>query len=141
MKAFILAMALLLSASLAVAAETQTLVSDAWVREAPPGASMLAGYLTIENPSDEDLVLVDVSSPRFARVMMHRSEMVDGMARMIHEESITIPAHGKTEFKPGSYHLMMPAPDLRLTTGDPVPFVLRFANGEQLEVSAEVRKP
>lgn len=141
MKSLFHTLALLLCASMTALADSQPLVSDAWVREAPPGARMLAAYLTIENPADEDLVLVDVSSPGFARVMMHRSAVVDGMARMIHEDSIRIPAHGKLELKPGSYHLMMPAPDTRLVTGDAVVFVLQFANGGRLEVHAEVRKP
>ena len=141
MKSLLRAIALLLCTSTTAMAESQPLVSDAWVREAPPGARMLAAYLTIENTADEDLVLVDVSSPQFAHVMMHRSEIIDGMARMIHEDSITIPAGKKLELKPGSYHLMMPAPDNRLETGDPVLFMLQFSNGGQLEVHAEVRKP
>jgi copper(I)-binding protein len=102
---------------------------------------MLAAYMTIENPTDQDLILITVSSPRFAHVMMHRSAVVDGMARMIHEDSIKIPARSELELKPGSYHLMMPAPDTRPVAGDSILFELQFANGDRLEVHATVRKP
>mgnify|MGYP001815023715 FL=1 len=141
MKSLLGTLVLLLCTSMTALAESQPVVSDAWVREAPPGARMLAAYLTIENTADEDLVLVDVSSPQFAHVMMHRSVVIDGMARMTHEDSLIVPAGTKLELKPGSYHLMMPAPDTQLVAGDPVLFVLQFSNGSQLEVHTEVRKP
>lgn len=114
--------------------------SNAWVREAPPGASMMAAYLVIENPGDTDVTLVDIESPAFAHVMLHRSVTVDGVARMQHQDAIPIPAHGSLVLEPGGYHLMMPAPDTRLVAGDNVEFILIFADDTRLQVTAEVRK-
>jgi copper(I)-binding protein len=116
------------------------LVRDAWVREAPPGAMMMAAYLVIENSGDQATALVGVESPAFAHVMLHRSLTVDGVARMLHLDSIPVPAHGNVALEPGSYHLMMPAPDTRLAAGDKVDFVLHFADDSSLQVTAEVRK-
>jgi copper(I)-binding protein len=135
-----LLLTLLLTAGCTVVLAGEPQVRDAWVREAPPGASMMAAYLVIENPGDKDLTLVSVDSPDFAHVMMHRSVTVDGVARMQHQHSIAIPAHGSVALEPGGYHLMMPAPEKRLTAGDEVGFVLHFADRTRLPVTAEVRK-
>jgi hypothetical protein len=131
---------LLLCASISLAAAGGgLLVKHAWVREAPTGASMMAAYLEIENPTGRDIALVSVDSPTFAHVMLHRSVTVDGVARMLHQDSITVPAHSAVALEPGSYHLMMPAPPTHLVAGDKVQFVLHFADGSSLTVTAEVK--
>lgn len=115
-------------------------VEHAWVREAPPGASMMAAYLVISNAGDADATLVSVESSTFAHVMLHKSEIVDGVARMTHQDSLLIPAHGSVTLEPGSFHLMMPAPDTRLKEGDEVTFLLHFADDSSVTATAEVRK-
>ena len=135
-----LLLTLLLTAYCTVVLAGAPQVRDAWVREAPPGASMMAAYLVIENPGDKDITLVSVDSPAFAHVMMHQSVTVDGVARMQHQHSIPVPAHGSVALEPGGYHLMMPAPETRLTAGDKVEFVLHFDDQTRLPVTAEVRK-
>lgn len=139
MKRFLMALALSASSWLAVA-DSGILVEDAWVREAPPSARMLAAYMIIRNSSDRDRVLVDVESPQFRHVMLHKSEVVDGVARMLHQDEILVPAQGSVVLEPGSYHLMMPAPETHLSAGDTVDFTLTFANGDNVQVQAEVRK-
>ena len=116
------------------------IIRDAWVREAPPGTAMLAAYLTIENPSDINRTLEFVVSKYFDHVMIHKSEIVDGVAKMLHQDKLSIPAHGKLELKPGNFHLMMPAPEKALHADDIVYFRLYFANGESLPVKAIVKR-
>lgn len=138
MKRILLACTLLLI-GVSVTAESYVSVTNAWVREAPPSARMLAAYMTIENSGDEERVLNAVTSPDFRHVMLHKSEVVDGVARMSHVDELTIPAQGQLELAPGSYHLMMPAPEQRLTEGDQVTFELVFGD-DRLSVQADVRK-
>ena len=72
---------LLLSLITSVAAAASGLLVDgAWVREAPPGASMMAAYLVISNPTDRDARLVGVVSPAFAHVILHKGgkQLFDG---------------------------------------------------------------
>ena len=134
-------LAALLSAwSFLAAAESTILIENAWVREAPPTAHMMAAYMTMKNIGNNEAVLVDVESPAFKHVMLHKSEVVDGVARMPHQDEIIIPALGSVELKPGSFHLMMPAPEARLTEGDSVEFVLTFSDGSKIMVEADVRK-
>lgn len=134
-------LALIVSAwSLLATADATLQVEDAWVREAPPNAHMMAAYMTLKNTGSGDAVLTQVDSPAFDHVMLHKSEVVDGVARMIHQSEIVIPAKGAVELKPGSFHLMMPAPEKRLVEGDRVDFVLTFSNGDTTRVQADVRK-
>jgi len=134
-------LALIVSAwSLLATADSELQVENAWVREAPPSAHMMAAYMTLKNPGSSDTVLTQVDSPAFDHVMLHKSEVVDGVARMIHQHDILIPAQGSVELKPGSFHLMMPTPEKRLVEGDRVDFILTFSNGETIRLQADVRK-
>lgn len=139
MKRVLLALALATSSWLA-AAEPDIVIENAWVREAPPTAHMLAAYMTLTNRGDQDRLLVEVQSPAFSHIMLHKSELVDGIARMVHLDEIRIPAQGSVQLEPGGLHLMMPAPEPRLSAGDVVQLVLVFADGGRIEVQAEVRK-
>jgi len=139
MKPLLTTLLLTLLTSLAVAG-SGLVVDSAWVREAPPGAGMMAAYLVISNSGDSDARLIAVDSPAFAHVMLHKSETVDGVARMVHQDSILIPAHGSVALEPGSYHLMMPAPEARLKAGDQIEFLLHFADDSCVAVTAVVRK-
>ena len=133
--------ALILAAwSLSAMADSAVRVNNAWVREAPPGAHMMAGYMTIKNQGASEIALTGVDSPAFDHVMLHESRVVDGVARMIHQDEIVIPAEGSVELKPGSFHLMMPAPEPRLVEGDTVDLMLTFSSGETIRVQADIRK-
>ena len=124
----------------AIYAGSEIEIIDAWVREAPPGARMLAAFMVIQNPGDEDVTLTGVDSPAFSHVMLHRSIMVDGIARMQHEDAILIPAGGTVSLEPGSFHLMMPAPESRLQAGDQIEFLLHFTDESCVRVTADVKK-
>ena len=83
-------------------------VTDAWIRAAPPAASMQAGYLVISNPSARPLRLLSVSSPDFERVELHRTEIRDGVARMLAENEVEVPARGSVVFAPGGRAAISP---------------------------------
>ena len=139
MKSLVPAVLLYAWSLLAIAGPT-IVVENAWVREAPPSAQMMSAYMTLKNTGADDVVLVDVESPAFRMVMLHKSEVVDGIARMSHQDQLLIPAGGSVELKPGSFHLMMPAPGERLQSGDHVAFDLIFADGSTIRIQADVRK-
>ena len=86
----------ILLAAMPSAAAGDLEVRDAWIRAAPPGAVVLAGYATIENRGEATVRLVDASSSGFARVEFHEMRMADGMMKMRRLESVEVPA-GKTE--------------------------------------------
>lgn len=126
--------------SAACADGLQVSVADAWINEAPPGATVLAGYMTLHNSSTQAHALVGAKSAGFAMVMMHRTEMEGGMAKMVHQEKVDIPAGGEVSFAPGGYHLMLMRPRQAYKAGDKVEITLLFKNGDQEPVQFVVRR-
>ena len=133
---------LMLALILAPAASEQAGVSvrDAWVREAPPGMTMMAGYMELRNNSSRPQALVAASSSGFEGVMIHRTVVKDGMAGMVHASRVELAPHASLIFAPGGFHLMLMNPKRTLRTGDPVVINLEFRDGLVLPVAFEVRK-
>lgn len=114
-------------------------IHDAWIRAAPPGARMLAAYMKIVNLGDRPQLLTGASSPHFERVEMHNTVLEDGLARMVQQTTLEIPARSNLEFRPGGYHFMLVMGKAPLQVGDRVELNLSFSNGEQVSANAEVR--
>jgi copper(I)-binding protein len=115
-------------------------VRDAWVRESPPGVAMMAGYMVLRNNTSRSQVLVAASSSGFETVMIHRTIVKDGMARMEHAPQIELSPNASLLFAPGGYHLMLLNPKRTLRAGDPVVINLEFRGSLVLPVAFEVRK-
>lgn len=71
---------------------------------------MSAGYLTLHNGSDDEIVITRVSSPQFGRVEMHESRVEDGVSRMRPIDVLAIPSGGDVALVPGGRHLMLMQP-------------------------------
>lgn len=115
-------------------------VRDAWVREAPPGMTMMAGYMELRNNTSRPQVLVAARSSGFESVMIHRTIVKDGIASMVRPPQIELAANASLIFAPGSYHLMLMNPKRTLRAGDAVVINLEFRGGVVLPVTFEVRK-
>ena len=133
---------LVLALTLVAAASEEAGVSvrDAWVRETPPGMTMMAGYMELRNNTSQSQVLVAASSPGFETVMIHRTIVKDGMAGMVHASQIELAPSASLIFAPGGYHLMLMNPKRTIRAGDRVDIRLEFRGGLRLPVSFEVRK-
>ena len=115
-------------------------VKDPWVRQAFPGAKVMAGYMTLLNKFKLPLTLVDASSKDFRSVTIHRTVMQGGMVRMQQQTQIRI-APGKTiEFKPGSYHLMLMQPKKSFRYGDSTKVILHFAGGTKRTIVFRIKQ-
>jgi len=128
-----------ISLSLIARAGDDLTITDAWVPEAPPVASVMAGYMTLKNISDKEITVTTVSSPDFKKVEMHRTETKDGMARMIEQKSIVVPAHAETIFKPGGLHLMLIKPQRKLARGDSVTLIIS-AGKQKITLKALIKE-
>ena len=124
----------------AASEEAGVSVRDAWIREAPPGMTMMAGYMKMRNNTSRPQFLVAASSSGFESVMMHRTVVRGGMAGMAHLSQIELAPNGSLIFAPGGYHLMLMNPKRTLRAGDPVVINLEFRGGPVLPVAFEVRK-
>ena len=126
-----------------VSAETTAdtlVISEAWVREGPPTASVLAAYMRIDNPGATDQIITAVSSPRFERVEMHRTEVVEGVARMLPQEQLVVPAGGSITLEPGGLHLMLINPTLPVSAGESVTLRLQLTGDNCTSTTAVVKR-
>jgi len=133
---------LILALTLIAAASEEAGVSvrNAWVRESPPGMTMMAGYMALRNNTSRSQVLVAASCSDVETVMIHRTIVKDGMAGMQHAPQIELSPNASLLFAPGGYHLMLMNPKRTLRAGDRVVINLEFRGGLLLPVAFEVRK-
>lgn len=119
---------------------SSVMIKDAWVREAPPNAKVLAAYMTIENHTSKEKVLTGATSPAFAKIEIHKTVHKGDMATMEEQKELPIATHGTVKMQPGGLHLMLYTPNKKLTAGDSVSFTLTFADGSTSAVDAKVKK-
>lgn len=116
-------------------------IENAWIREAPPGASAMAGYMTIHNHSAKNIILHEARSSGFKAIEFHRSVEENGLYKMVPHLHLHIASSDKIELKPGDYHLMMFNPQHPLKAGDKVEVELRFSNDIVHKIIVAVKKP
>ncbi|MEK7711903.1 MAG: copper chaperone PCu(A)C [Pseudomonadota bacterium] len=131
---------MLMLTSLFAVADSAIVVRDAWVREAPPGAPVLAAYFTLENPGSNADKLVAILCPDFNKIEIHATEIRTGVARMVALDALPVPPHAAVKLAPGGHHLMLHNPRRALAAGMNVKLELRFDSGARLNVLAPVRR-
>ena len=112
--------AVLAAAPLAAGACPGLEAKDAWIREAPPGAMMLAGYAALRNAGHHPLTIDGASSKAFGDVSLHRTTVEDGVAGMTAVPALTLEPGARQLLAPGGYHLMLMQPNRPLAAGDRV---------------------
>ena len=138
MKTFFAALTLLSAA--AFASPTGMSVKNAWIAEAPPVSKVMVAYLTIENNSAEDIIIVKAESDLYSSIEFHETRHGDGMARMLRHDNLLIPANGHITLKRGGKHLMLFNPVKRLKAGDNVSINLTTKNNVKKIIHITVKK-
>ena len=115
-------------------------ITDSWIREAPPTSRVLAGYFIVLNRDQKDHVIVSAKSKDFVGVEIHFSKVQQGMMKMEKQDNILLPEGEMFHFKPGGYHLMLIKPKRKLRSGDKVEIILRFEDGKEMSNTFIVRK-
>ena len=95
-------------------------ISHVVVLEPVPGTSVAAGYLVLENHSDQPVTIEKITSPQFASIEMHETVILDDIARMVSLSSLIVDRQSNIVFEPGGKHLMMFASSPDITPGLPV---------------------
>ncbi len=122
------------------AAGSSLAVAEAWIREAPPGSTVLAGYLRLDNPGDEALVVDTFRSQDFERIELHRTVVEGGVARMLPVERLEIPPGGSVSLEPGGMHLMLFNPARPLRQDDRVVISVELADAARRRFEAVVKR-
>lgn len=115
-------------------------ITNAWIAEAPPTTSVLAGYMQLENTSARDIVLIGMVSQDFERVDIHETVIKGDKVSMVAHETLSIPAGKTVSLEPGGFHLMLIEAKKPLKAGDTVEIVLHFQENVTQPVKMEVKK-
>lgn len=115
-------------------------VSDAWVREVPPGIETTALYMKISNNSSENEKLLSIESELADNAEIHETSVnKDGISRMRQIQTVEIPASGSVSMKPGGIHVMLIGLKDRIENGQDIKVVLKFQNTGTREITAKVK--
>jgi copper(I)-binding protein len=132
LKACVVALASLLTASACAQPPCAPRVTDGWIRVTPGGMAMMAGYARIENACPSTASIVGASSPAFADTSIHETTLQGGMSRMRPVPRLQVPAHGDVALRPGGAHLMLMQPRTVLKAGDTVEIDFALEDGRTL---------
>ena len=112
-------------------------VESAWAHATPPGASVAAVYLRIDNAGGPADRLLAIKTPVAARVEVHRTSVEDGMARMRKVSMLHVGANEAVEFAPGGLHVMLFGLNKPLVAGQTftMEFVFELAGAHQVIVA------
>jgi periplasmic copper chaperone A len=103
-------------------------VSDGWFR-ALPAKLRAGGYFTLHNGGARSVTLTGASSPACGMLMLHKSDVMNGMSGMSDVDSVLVAAGDTVKFAPGGYHLMCTDPAPAMKPGATVPVTLTFSDG------------
>jgi len=96
-------------------------------------------YVTLHNHGGSNDELVGASSSVAKIVQLHTHKYENGIMRMRHIKSITIPAKGSATLKPGGDHIMLMGLTKKLKKGNSFPLTLNFKKAGKIFVNVKVR--
>lgn len=83
-------------------------LSEAYVREMPPGAEVTAIFGTLYNDKETSIKLTEAKLAGAAKVEFHQHTLIDGVVKMQKlNDGIVIAGKQSLVLKPGSYHMMV----------------------------------
>jgi copper(I)-binding protein len=131
----------LLAAADCAQAAGRLVVSEAWIREAPPGATMLAGYAKLENAGDEPVSVLTVQSDAFRMASLHETIVADGVSKMRDLHRLDLAPGAAVALEPGGRHLMLMQPRQEVHAGDRIEVRFLLGDGTRKETVFEVIAP
>lgn len=131
----------LLAAAGGASAAGRLVVSDAWIREAPPGAAMLAGYARLENAGDEPISVLTVQSDAFRMTSLHETAVAGGVSKMRELHRLDLAPGASVALEPGGKHLMLMQPRNEVHAGDRIEVRFLLGDGTRLQTVFEIVAP
>lgn len=113
-------------------------VTDAWIRLAPPGASMMAGYATLSNSGDEPVRVLTVQSDAFRMASLHETIIDKGVAKMREIHRLVIAPGATVTLEPGGKHLMLMQPRHAIVAGEKIEVMFLLSDSTRIETHFDV---
>lgn len=124
-------------ATLPVVSLAEVAVTNPWARATIIAGRPGAGYLSLI--SDTGDRLVSVSSPISGHILLHSIEPGgNGVSRMVHLDTLDLPAGETVTLAPGGMHLMLMQLTQNLEKGTSFPLTLTFATEGEITVEVPV---
>ncbi|MEH6811652.1 MAG: copper chaperone PCu(A)C [Motiliproteus sp.] len=114
-------------------------VSNAYIRATPPGAPTSAAFMTLKNSNTNEIKLISVQSEIARSTELHTVKQENDTMKMRQVESITIPAAGQVELKPGGNHIMLIGLNGAIKEGQEVMLMLNFSDGSMQHLMLPVK--
>lgn len=115
-------------------------ITNAWSRSTPPGVTVGVAYFTLKNDTGKSDRLLKISSPIAEKVQVHRTEILDGIARMREVAVLHVEAGQELKFEPNGMHLMLMGLKKPLVEGQKFELNLVFEVSGARKVKVVVRK-
>ena len=122
-------------------AEGKLGVLDAWIRAAPPGATMLAGYATLKNTGDAPLSVLTVQSDAFRMTSLHETVVDKDVSKMREMHRLVIAPGETVQLAPGGKHLMLMHPRGAIAPGQRVEVTFLLGDGRRVVTNFDVVAP
>jgi copper(I)-binding protein len=124
----------------AAAAKTSSIeASGAYIAAVPVTSENTAAYMILKNPTDHALKLLGGSSPFAQAVEIHKHVHEMSTMKMVHIDSLEIPAHGELKLAPMGLHIMLIGLKDNFRKATHAEFTLRFSDQSTLKVLAPIQ--
>ena len=111
-------------------------IANAFTRPTLGGTTVAVGYMTIVNNGSTPDKLLSITSDVSAKSELHESIMQGGVMEMRElPQGLVIPARGRVEFKPGSYHVMFVGLKHTVKPDETIHAILTFEKAGKVSVN------
>ena len=127
--------------AIALGAPQGVYATDAWVAEGAPGALTLNAYVTLHNPTNENVAVIGARTNAAERVELRRYGRKGRVLGAEPRRKLVIPAGLQIRMQTQALHFALVHLERPVKAGDTVDLILQLDSGNRLDVGAEVRKP
>ena len=115
-------------------------VTDAWSRSTPPGVTVGVAYFTLKNDTGKSDRLLKITTPVASKVQVHRTEILEDIARMREVAVLHVDPGQVLEFAPNGMHVMLMGLKQPLVEGKAFEIELLFEVAGPRKVKVAVRR-
>jgi len=134
-------MMLLMLIGLSPISQAELVVTEASIHLSPMSSIPSAGYMTIQNKSQNEISIQALSSDHFEKVEWHETVIsTDGIAKMRMEKKPVIPALSKVVLKRRGKHLMLYQPSKDIETKSEINLIFKLSSGLQQRFPAQIHQ-
>ena len=124
---------------LALSAQAQVRIEDAWVRGTVAQQRATGAFMRLT--PEANLRLVGASSPVAGVTEIHAMVVENDVMKMRQIPVLELPAGRTTELKPGGYHVMLMSLKEQVKGGDAVPITLVFEDDARQRFTRNIVAP